>query len=170
MRPLLYVALAVALLLEPTLSGPLALLGGRPLLMLSVVVYYAWMNGPLAGTLFGLGLGLVADLLSIHNPGLNMLGFSLVGAIVGRTEESVYKDHGWVQALVLFLAALLHETIGYALVTRLDLSGYPIYALRYILPTAGLTAAAFPLFIALWERLFGREISFDAQRVVGRRR
>lgn len=170
MRPLLYVALAVALLLEPTLSGPLGILGGRPLFLLSVVVYYAWLNGALKGTIFGCGLGLVADLMSLHNPGLHMLGFSLVGAAVGNTWEVVYKDRAWVQALVLFLAALLHETIGYALATRLDLSGYPIYALRSILPTAVLTAAAFPFIINLWERLFGREISFDAQRVVGRRR
>ena len=169
MRPLLVIGLVLAILFEPTLMPRLSPVGGRPLLLLSVVVYYSWMRGAVPGTLFGLAMGLLADLLALNTPGLRMFGMSLVGAAVGNIWGSIYKDRTLVQWLVLALAAWLYETAVYLVGSSLDMAGYPAWFLRQILPSAVLTALAFPLLIMAWEQATGREVSFDAERVVVRR-
>ena len=151
MRPLLVIGLILSILFEPTLMPRLSPVGGRPLLLLSVVVYYAWMRGAVPGTLFGLAMGLLADLFALNTPGLRMFGMSLVGAAVGNIWGSIYKT-------AVFLVG-----------SSLDLAAYPAWFLRQILPSAVLTALVFPLLIAAWEQVTGREVSFDAERVVVRR-
>lgn len=170
MRALFVFGLVLALLLETTLGPRLSPVGGRPLLLLSVVVYFAWMKGGVAGTLFGLGVGLVADLFTLETPGLQMLGMCLVGAGVGNTWGPVYKDRGLTQSFVLAGAAFLHLSIVYVVATGFDVTGYPRWLLTPVLPSMVMTALAFPLLIRFWERLFGREVSLDAQRVVDKRR
>jgi rod shape-determining protein MreD len=169
-RALLILGFVLALLFETTLGPRLSPVGGRPLLLLSVVVYFAWMRGAVPGTLFGLGLGLLADLLALETPGLQMLGMCLVGAIVGNSWGSVYKDRPLAQALVLAGAVFLHLSIVYFAATRLDVSGYPRWLLTPVFPSMVMTGLAFPLLIRLWEQLLGREVSLDAQRVVHKRR
>lgn len=64
---------------------------------------------------------------------------------MGSTLDSLYKDNGWTQAVVLFLAVLLRESIAFLMVTRLDLRTLPLYLFRHALLTGALTAAIGPL-------------------------
>lgn len=170
MRFLFPALLVLAFVLEPTLGARLDWIGGRPLLVLATVVYYSLVHGATAGTIFGLALGAVAELGSLAPPGLTMLSFSIVGFCVGSTLDSLYKDNGWTQAVVLFLAVLLHESIAFLMVTRLDLRTLPLYLFRHALLTGALTAAIGPLALAGMERLFHWDIYIDAHRVVVQRR
>jgi len=169
-KTLLVAGIVLALFLEPTVGARLARFGGTPRLLLGVVVYFSLLKGGTAGTLFGLLLGLVADLTSLHTTGLNMLSFSICGFMVGQTWEHMYKDNALTQAMILFLVVLLHESILYMVVTKLDLGAYFPYLLRFAVPNGIATAIVFPLGLLAVERMFRREISFDARRVVVRRR
>ena len=169
MRPLLVLGLVLAILLETTLGPRLSPLGGRPLFLLSVVVYFAWMRGAVPGILFGLAIGLLADLMSLNAPGLRMFAMCLVGGAVGNITGSIYKDRRLVQWLALAFAVWLYETAVFLVGTGLDAAAYPAWLLRQIIPSAVLTALLAPLVIMAWEQLTGREVSFDAERVVVRR-
>ena len=170
MRILFPLSLLLAFVLEPTLGARIGLFGGRPRFVMGLVVYYSLIRGAPSGTIFGWAMGFLCDMTSLSRPGLNSLSFSVVGFTVGNTWDSVYKDHAWTQALILFLAVLLHEAIVFLVVTRLDVAAFVPCTLRYAVPTALVTATAFPLLLAAFERLFRREISFDAHRVIIRRR
>lgn len=170
MRFLFPTLLLLAFVLEPTLGARLDWIGGHPLLVLATVVYYSLVHGATAGTLFGLGLGAFSELGSLAPPGLTMLSFSIVGFCVGSTLDSLYKDNGWTQAVVLFLAVLLHESIAFLMITRLDLRALPLYLVRHALLTGALTALTGPLVLAGLERLFHWDIYIDAHRVVIQRR
>jgi rod shape-determining protein MreD len=170
MRILFPVALLLAFVMEPVIGAHFHILGGRPLLILGLVVYFALVRGAPAGAFFGWMIGFLCDMTGIHNMGLKTLTFSVVGFGVGNTLDSVYKDNAWTQATILFLAVLLHESLSYLVVTRLDIGGYLPYTVRVALPTALVTAAAFPLLLSGFERMTRKEISFDARRVVIRRR
>jgi rod shape-determining protein MreD len=169
MRPLLVLGIILAVLFETTAGPRLSPVGGRPMFLLSVVVYFAWMRGTVPGTLFGLGLGLLADLMSLNPPGLRMFSMCLVGAVVGNITGSIYKDRAVVQWLVLSFAVWLNETSVFLIGTGVDLAAYPAWFLRQIVPSAVWTALLCPLAIMMWEHLTGREVSFDAERVVVRR-
>ena len=170
MKTLLFAGIVLALLIEPTVAARLIRLGGAPHLLLGMLVYFSLVRGATAGTLLGLAAGLLADLTSLHTTGLNMMSYCVVGFTVGHTWESMYKDNAFTQAMVLFLAVLLHESIVYFVVTRLDIGAFLPYLLRFAVPNGLMTAAIFPLMILGVERMFRREISFDARRVVVRRR
>lgn len=170
MRILFPVALLLAFVLEPTAGSRLIWTGGRPLFVLGLVVYYALVKGSVAGTLFGWAAGLLYDLTTLHTTGLRMLSFSVVGFTVGNTWDSVYKDNLWTQAVILFLAVLLHEAVTFLVVTRLDFGGFLPFAVRYALPTGLITAVSLPLLFWALKGLTRREISLDARRVVIRRR
>ncbi len=170
MKTLLFAGIAFALLFEPTVGARLAQFGGTPRILLGIVVYFSLVQGATQGILFGLFAGLLADLTSLHTTGLNMMSYSVVGFTVGHTWESMYKDNALTQAMVLFLAVLLHESLIYLVVTRLEIEAFPPYMLRFGIPNGLFTAILFPLLILWIERTFRREISFDARRVVVRRR
>jgi rod shape-determining protein MreD len=164
------VSLVLAFLLEPTLGARINLLGGHPLFVLGLVIYFALVKGAPAGTLFGWLMGFLCDMTTIGNMGLRSFSYSVVGFTVGNTWDSVYKDNGWTQAVILFLGVLIQGSLVYFVVTRLALGDYIPFLIRNVAPTAAVTAAAFPLMLAAFERLARKEISFDARRVVIRRR
>lgn len=170
MRLIFPTALVSAFVLEPTAGARFNILGGHPLFVLGLVVYFALVKGAPAGTIFGWCMGYLCDMTAIHNVGLQSLSFAVVGFAVGNTLDSVYKDSALTQAAILFFAVLLHGTIVYFVVTGLALSDFPAYLVRSVVPTAVVTAALFPLMLSAFERLTRKEISFDARRVVIRRR
>lgn len=166
MRILFPVLLLLAFVMESTIAVPLAWTGGRALLVLTTVVYYSMVHGATAGTLYGAGLGFLVDLGVLSAPGLNMLSYAVVGFLVGSVLDALYKDNGWTQAGALFAGALVHSALTFLLVTRLDFQGLPFYLLRHGLVTGFLTALSGPFLLALIERLIGKDIYFDAHRVV----
>jgi rod shape-determining protein MreD len=170
MRVLFPMALASAFIIELTVGARMNVLGGHPLLILGFVVYFALIKGAPAGAIFGWCMGFLSDMTAIHNMGLQTLSFSVVGFAVGNTWDSVYKDNALTQAAILFIAVLVHGTLTYLVTTRLDLPDFVPYLIRNVVPTAAVTAAAFPLMLSAFERLTRKEISFDARRVVIRRR
>jgi rod shape-determining protein MreD len=81
---LLAVVALVALVIQQTVLSRLPLPGGRPDLVLLVVLAVALAGGELAGTLGGFGAGLLLDLTADHPLGLQALVLCLVGYVAGR--------------------------------------------------------------------------------------
>ena len=69
----------------------------------------------------------------------------------------------------LAFAVWLNQTAVFLVGTGFDLLAYPAWFLREIIPSAIWTALLCPLVIVMWEHLTGREVLFDAERVVVRR-
>lgn len=76
-------SVVIALLVQQTVLSRLALPGGRPDLVLLVVVALALAGGEQTGALAGFGAGLVLDLTADHPLGLQALVLCLVGYATG---------------------------------------------------------------------------------------
>lgn len=81
---LLALLVLAALVVQQTVVARLPLPGGRPDLVLLIVVAVALSGGELAGVLAGFGAGLLLDLTADHPLGLQALVLCVVGSVVGR--------------------------------------------------------------------------------------
>ena len=110
----LLAALSVLLgvLVQQTVLSRLGLPGGRPDLVLLVVVAVGLADGPGAGTLVGFGAGLTLDCLGDHPIGLQALVLCLVGYAVGRYRDEV--DRSTIGPLLAVAAAAAGSTLLFA--------------------------------------------------------
>jgi rod shape-determining protein MreD len=89
-RPLVATTFVItALLLQACVINPLQLPGGRPDLLVIVVVALAVVGGPLYGAVLGFAVGLAADLLppADHTMGRLALAYAIVGYVAGLVED-----------------------------------------------------------------------------------
>src|SRR5262249_46032345 len=70
---------------------------------------WALRYGETWGTSFGFFLGLAADLDAGHWLGRHALALSLLGYVLGRLSRSFVREDGRTQAVLLFIATLLHQ-------------------------------------------------------------
>ena len=76
-----------------------------------MLVYLGLSGGRIEGTLYGFASGFLLDVYSPETMGVNALANSLVGFCVGRFRTGVSVEDFRVQALLLFLAVVLHDVI-----------------------------------------------------------
>lgn len=81
--------------------------GVQPDLVLIVVVFLAHYHGPLAGESVGFVGGMAEDLLSLAPPGFNALVRTLVGFVVGTTQNRMLLDPIFVPILLVVGATVL---------------------------------------------------------------
>lgn len=83
-----------------------------PDLILLVLVYIGITNGQIQATVFGFFSGFLLDIYQDpHSMGINTLTNSLVGFALGYSRVGVVAENIKVQALLVFLACILHDTI-----------------------------------------------------------
>lgn len=85
------VAVGTAVVLQSAVLARLPLPGGRPSLVLVLVVAIGLAGGGGAGLAAGFGAGLLTDLLSDHPLGLLALCFALAGFLAGLLEADVER-------------------------------------------------------------------------------
>lgn len=78
--------------------------GGRPDLVIVLVVCVALVDGPNTGVAFGFAAGLALDLLSQHPLGVLALVLAVVGYVVGSGRDRL-GDSFWVPVLITGCAA-----------------------------------------------------------------
>ena len=102
----------LALILQASWIDSLAIRGIAPDIVIIILVFIAFTRGQIEATLLGFISGLLID---IYDPGtrlgVNALGNSLIGFFVGYSREGIAAEALRAQAVVLFLATLLHDTI-----------------------------------------------------------
>ena len=162
-----FLLIVLALLLQGAWVQKLAIYGVKPDVVLLVLVYIAISGGQIQGALFGFCSGLLLDVYDPPAMGVNALTNSVIGFAVGTSRVGVVAEDLRVQALLLFLAGLLHDTIYYSLYAMSTPSAILPMVARYGIGSAVYTAClGTVLFLALSIRLNGG-VSLDARRLYG---
>jgi len=120
-------AIAVALVLQTTLTRFLVRGTIAVDLVLVVVVYVALMSGPVTGLLTGTVAGLLQDSLSTGVIGIGGLAKTVVGFLAGIVGTQFIVARPVPRFLVFFAATMLHQaiTIGLGVVLGLRTLGSP---------------------------------------------
>jgi len=100
---ILTISILICLILQIALLGGIQVNGGKPDLILILIILWAWGNGWKNGLVAGFFIGLLEDILFSPLLGLNAFCLSLVGFLVGEVRESLYEEN--VIAILLATAA-----------------------------------------------------------------
>jgi len=121
--------------------APVIDIGGiAPDFTVIAIVLLAMAEGARAGSLGGLALGLVQDLSVPTMLGLHALCKTLLGAVVGRTRGRLVYGLVLVEALLLLVATLAHDTLFLLVQSRQQSEAFLAPWLADALPTAVYTA------------------------------
>ena len=96
-----------AVLLQVTVATDLDVLGGRPDLVVIVVVSIALLRGPLAGAVAGFAAGFLVDALGLGVIGATSLTLTTVGYLVGVFGERLPETAAIRPRLAIGLASIV---------------------------------------------------------------
>jgi rod shape-determining protein MreD len=141
--------------LETSIAFRLSAFGVEPDFLLAIVYYFARYEGAVPGAVLGFFVGLLEDVSTPQDLGLNALAKCLVGFFTGKlwAGQRLFQDTLRAQAVTLFIAVLLHDFVVLMVVAGGDLGRMAALYLRLGLPTALYTAALSPLLVAVWSWL-----------------
>jgi rod shape-determining protein MreD len=129
----------VAAILQSSVIGAWDIGGGRPDLLLVVLIAVALLRGTIVGACAGFAGGLVFDLATFETLGLTSLLLTLAGYWTGRYGETTGRDRAHAPLLSVVVVTALYALGAYALHTIL---GDPVSA-RTALVTGLLPALAY---------------------------
>lgn len=150
-------ALVVAFLLQTTLAPHMRIGGVQPDFLLVVVVAYAFLEGPVVGSVTGFFGGLLQDLLLMTTLGLNALSKSIVGYLSGMVEQNIFSENFVLPMLAMFATTVMSESIFIALRATLGESIAPVVAAKSIVLPAAiynavLAGASYPILSRMLSR------------------
>ncbi|HWJ03826.1 MAG TPA: rod shape-determining protein MreD [Verrucomicrobiae bacterium] len=105
------VLFVLSIVLQTTLFDFWKFAGVKPDLVLLLVIYFAFTNGPLKGALLGLLFGALVDLQVGYNLGMYALAFVVAGFIAGWFETRMYKENLLIALLVTFVTTVISQEI-----------------------------------------------------------
>jgi rod shape-determining protein MreD len=135
---LVFIALTVV---QTTLCRLIAVKGVQPDLILIFIVYLSMKEGAMAGILCGFLAGLFFDVYSPQHLGAGSLAKSIVGYLSGLLDERNITLDDKYKMLVLFIAALFHDTV------TASFAYGPAAAFKTILVFQSLPAALYTAFV-----------------------
>jgi len=142
-----------AVLLETSILDYISIRDAGPDLVLLLVAFFALLNGPNKGALFGFIGGLAQDILIGRFIGMNALTKMITGYLIGQVEQRVYKDHVLVSAAFLFAGTMINETLYFMVSRMVGLKMEWARAFdQVILPVAIYNAVLAPFFYRLFYR------------------
>jgi rod shape-determining protein MreD len=149
-----YLILLAAFILQTTVVPHLKIFGVQPDLILIVVVTYAFLYGPVAGSIAGFFGGILQDMVLIRGIGFNALGKAIMGYLGGMVEKAMFADNIILIMIAIFLATILNQLIYSGL---FFLIGEKIHLwstfLTLILPSAVYNAVLAPFIYHLLYRI-----------------
>lgn len=101
----------LALFLQTSWIDAISIFGIIPDLILIVLVFVGITRGQIEATALGFFSGLLLDIYNPEWMGVNMLANSIVGFAVGYSRIGIVAEDIQVQAVILFLATLVHDII-----------------------------------------------------------
>lgn len=104
-----------AAIVQASVLGSIDLWGGRPDVLLLVVVAVALLRGTVPGALAGFLGGLVIDLATLETLGVTSLLLTLAGYWTGRYGETTGRDRAHAPYLSVLVVTLLYGVGAYAL-------------------------------------------------------
>ena len=146
--------LLASFVLQTTVAPHLQVFNVQPDLILVVVVTYAFIQGPIAGSAAGFVGGILQDLVLIRGVGLNALCKTIMGYLGGMIAKALFADNVLLMMAAIFLATILNQLIYSSLIFIL---GEKIHLwsafLSLILPSALYNAVLAPLIYHLLYRI-----------------
>ncbi len=155
MSPYLLVPLlALTAIVQATLVPLLPTGDAKPDLMLLIVVAWGIVRGGGEATLWGLGGGLVLDLLSGAPFGVQTLGLAAVGLLADLMETNFFRSNILLPLAAIFIATFLFHVVEAA---AMQTSGYPMdwpaFFVRVVFPTALFNTALMPFIYGILRRI-----------------
>ena len=160
----------VAVLPQVTIATDLDVLGGRPDLVVIVVVSLALLRGPLAGAAAGFAGGFLVDALGLGVIGATSLTLTTVGYLVGVFGERL-RETAAVRPLLLIGLASIVAGLGELVVAVLVGSGPAVSPGLFLAVVPGsmlnvlLAIALYPLIRLALRRRQPRTILIDPESI-----
>lgn len=161
-----YFALAGLILLALVFQSAFFLRVGfsvQPDLLLIMVLSFALLRGTTFGSMMGLSIGLVQDLLAGGFIGLNALTKALAGFLVGLVQKNIFHDSWLVPSLTVFIGTIINQCVSLLILHSFDqrFALFPPLFVR-LLPLAFFNALLTPV---IYHVISGTERYFAAQRL-----
>jgi len=158
---ILFLVLFVSFLIQTAVVPFLKIGGIQPDLVLIVIAVYAFIEGPVVGTVTGFVGGLLQDLVTIRNMGLSALSKTIAGYLAGLAKKNVASENLALPVIAVFLISLSTQTI-YILLSFLVGDAIPFQKIffRIIAPRAiydGLLAL--PIYLLFLKIIFKKKDS-----------
>jgi rod shape-determining protein MreD len=160
----------LAVLLQVTVATDLDVLGGRPDLVVIVVVSIALLRGPLPGAVAGFAAGFLVDALGLGVIGATSLTLTTVGYLIGVLGERL-RETAAVRPLLLIGAASIIAGVGELVVAVLVGSGPAVSPGLFLAVVPGsmlnvlLAIALYPLIRLALRRRQPRTIVLDRESI-----
>ncbi len=160
--------IALALLIQTSWAHSVRILDVGPDLVIIVLVYLGLRGGRIEGTLYGFASGFLLDVYSPETMGVNALANSVVGFSIGHFRTGVSFEDLRVQALLLFVAVVLHDLIYFLFANILsNPDAIPWLIFRFGFGTALYTAVVGVAISLVLSIRFNKGIYLDARRLYG---
>jgi rod shape-determining protein MreD len=151
------VVLFLLLLSMATWVPHVCIAGISPDLLLGVVFVLALRRGTLWGAWSGFVVGLILATEEPSRLGVESLGLILAGVVVARGARSLDRTNPLVLLFLLFVAALVSETMRVIWMAVTGLGSVPVLMFRWALPGALYTTLWLPVLAYLASRVLGRK-------------
>ena len=146
--------LALTAIVQATLVPLLPTGDARPDLILLIVVARGIVRGGGEATVWGLGGGLLLDLLSGAPFGVQTLGLVAVGLLADLMETNFFRSNILLPLAAIFIATFLFHIVEAA---AMQTAGYPMdwptFLTRVVFPTALFNTALMPFVYAILRRI-----------------
>ena len=151
-------AVALSFLLDTIILTRLSLFGIRPDLLMALVVIFAILGGASRGVIAGVAGGLALDVMFGVYIGLTSLEYLIVGVLAGVFYKRYYANNILLPAFVVGAGVIIKESLtGLFLMLMGSEFNLALMLIRYIVPTALMTAGiSIPMFL-LFRYLFARQ-------------
>ena len=123
----------ITFILDTSLFQALRIYGIKPDVMLILVTSYALLQGGGYGAFTGLACGLFTDLFFGRAIGLNALAYMIVGFVIGKGSDRVFKDSVFTAILFQAIAVVLFHQIYFALNFLIGVKVSYVYGLTHIM-------------------------------------
>lgn len=157
-RLYIVIAAAAGLYLDSVFFARVNISGLRPDAIMALTASFGVLLGMKGGAIFGLTVGIIADILFAPMVGLSAMGYMFAGLLGGAFYQKYYADNIIIPALVAACGAIFKECIM-AVASALSGASFSFFGIlgAYILPCALLSAAmCMPLHAIMRRALAGQ--------------
>ena len=161
-RLYIVIAAAAGLYLDSMFFARVNISGIRPDAIMALTASLGVLLGMKKGALFGLIMGLIADVLYSPMVGLSAMGYMFAGLLGGAFYQKYYADNIIIPALVAAVGAIFKECVMAAACAAGGAKfGFFTVLGTYILPCALLSAAVCMLTHALMRRALAGQLKVE---------
>jgi len=145
-----YLVIALAFLLQISLSNFLHFSHIKPNLMLIVTVFFALSTNERFGAETGFFSGLLLDIFSIRSFGLNAVLFAAGGYLIGKSNNKFYRDSVITHVILTFTASFFVLSGYFAFINARTPSVPNGITLKSLLDSSILSVSLLNAFLGIW--------------------